>query len=212
MADQPTPGRKYSEQEILNSVYDRASQSLNTGIVVESLVVDVEGGVAHDAVDSGNPLKTGAKAADPTSLPSAVAALDRVDHMADTYGRPVVYLGTALDATNDTVGVTPRDTSHNNTSAYATSLVVKASAGKLFEIRGYNSKASAQFIQVHDAASLPANGAVPEETFTVGASSNFSISFPQGKAFSTGIVISNSSTGATKTIGSADCWFSSDFE
>ena len=172
----------------------------------------LEGDVAHDAVDSGNPVKVGGYAIDPTSLPSAVAAGDRVNQVNDTYGRPVVYLGTSLDATNDEVSVTPRDHSNINTTAYAASLVVKASAGKLFEIRGYNSSASAQFIQVHDAASLPADTAVPEEVITVPASSNFSITFPPGKSFGTGIVVCNSSTGPTKTIGSADCWISADFE
>jgi len=172
----------------------------------------VSGDVAHDSVDAGEPVKIGLNAQDPTSLPAAVAVADRVNAIGDVYGRQVVYLGTSLDATNDEVSVTPRDTSHNNTTAYATNLVVKASAGKLFEIRGYNSLASAQFIQVHDAASLPADTTVPEEVFTVSASSNFSISFPQGKVFSVGIVICNSSTGPTKTIGAADCWFSSDFE
>jgi len=174
--------------------------------------VTATGNVAHDAVDSGNPVKTGGKAQDPTALPVAVVANDRADHMTDLYGRPVVYLGTTLDPTNDKVGVTPRDHSNINTSAYAASLVVKASAGKAFDVRGYNSLASAQFIQVHDAASLPADTAVPEETFTVPASSNFSITFPEGKSFATGIVVCNSSTGPTKTIGAADCWFSVDFE
>lgn len=92
--------------------------------------------------------------------------------------------------------------------AYATSLVIKASAGTLISLVGYNSKVTAQFVQLHNAASLPADAAVPVYTFTVPATTNFSLDVPiTGMPFTTGIVACNSSTGPTKTIGAADCWF-----
>jgi hypothetical protein len=98
-------------------------------------------------------------------------------------------------------------------TAYATNLVVKASAGKLCQLVGYNSKASAQFIQIYNSASLPSEAAVPIYTFSVPATSNFSLDFGSlCSYFSTGIVVGNSSTGPTKTIGSADVWFTAEYK
>jgi hypothetical protein len=51
-----------------------------------SLTVDAAGDVAHDAADSGNPLKVGGKAA-VSALPTAVANGDRANLATDRFGR-----------------------------------------------------------------------------------------------------------------------------
>lgn len=93
-------------------------------------------------------------------------------------------------------------------TAAEASHVLKASAGRLYMLVGYNARTSSQFIQVHNTTTVVADTAVPIYTFTVPAQSNFSLDLtPLGDYFATGIMVCNSSTMATKTIGSADCWF-----
>lgn len=92
--------------------------------------------------------------------------------------------------------------------AYVASLLVKSGEGICYGLSGYNSKGSAQFVQVIDSNTIPADGAIPVTILTVPASSNFSLDYgTHGRVFRGGIVVCNSSTGATKTLGSADCWF-----
>ena len=102
--------------------------------------------------------------------------------------------------------------SNKDSTAYEASNVIKASVGRLYTLNGYNSAGVEQFIQVHNASSLPADGSVPVVVFTVPATTNFSLDYGvYGRYFATGIVVCNSSTGATKTIGSANCWFSATY-
>lgn len=131
-----------------------------------------------------------------------------------------VTLTTAIPAGSNVVGgvkESPDATStfcptNTTSSAYEASRVIKSSAGVLYSIVGYNSKTSTQFIQIHDATSLPIENSLPKIIFTVPASSNFYYSSDKfGRYFVSGVVVCNSSTGPYKTIGSADCWYDAQY-
>lgn len=157
----------------------------------------------------------------PTNLVSAEG--DYASLEVDANGNVHTNLGTLIsgeDQTNMVLGTKSKPMASatytwdvSKSTAYEASRLAKASAGVVRSITGYNSLGSAQFIQLHNAASLPANGVVPDVIITVPASSNFTIDLGEnGYYCSTGIVACNSSTGATKTIGAADCWFTVSFK
>jgi hypothetical protein len=99
-----------------------------------------------------------------------------------------------------------------SSQAYEASRVVKSGAGRLFGFTVYNSAVAAQFIQLFDAQALPADGAVPVAVFKVATVANLAVFWGDwGRFFNRGIVICNSSTGPTKTIGSADCFFDAQY-
>lgn len=100
----------------------------------------------------------------------------------------------------------------NSSNVYENARQIKSGPGVLFGLSVYNSNAATQFIQLHDAATIPADGAVPVFFFPVATASAFLASWsPPGRWFRTGIVVCNSSTGPTKTVGSADCFFDAQF-
>ncbi len=93
-----------------------------------------------------------------------------------------------------------------SSTAYADSIVIPNPV-TLLGFTAYNS-GGAQFIQLHDAAAEPANGAVPIIPLPVAASGIMGAFYgSEGRFFKNGLVICNSSTAPTKTSGAADCWF-----
>ena len=92
--------------------------------------------------------------------------------------------------------------------ALAASKVIKSSAGSLKSLSVYNSGA-AQFILIMNTASLPANGTVTllYPPIPIAAASVIMLEFSRPLVAGTGIVVCNSSTAPSKTIGSADCIF-----
>lgn len=100
---------------------------------------------------------------------------------------------------------------NHSSIAYANACIVKSGTGFLYGFSVYNSSGSAQFIQVFDARTLPAEGAIPAAFYKVETVANLRVSWLPGRTFTAGIVLVNSSTGPTKTIGSADCWFDAQY-
>lgn len=101
---------------------------------------------------------------------------------------------------------------NTRSNVYENARQVKSGPGYLFGISVYNSKGSGQFVQIFDSPVLPDEGAVPEVTYTVATVSNLAVQWlPLGRSFQRGIYLVNSSTGPTKTIGSADCFFDAQY-
>lgn len=109
------------------------------------------GNVAHDAVDSGNPLKVGfvARQANPT----AVAGGDRVDGFADDVGRQVVVVNQARDL------VAMQQTTI--TSSVAETTIVTGTAGVFNDLVALyitNSSATALIVTLKDATAGTTRG------------------------------------------------------
>lgn len=98
----------------------------------------------------------------------------------------------------------PRSTS---SPALGSSLVVAAGRRRLFGFQGFNSGA-AQFVLLFDDDAVSANGELARLVVSVAAASNFSVYFGStGRWHERGIVLCNSTTEPTLTIGAADCFF-----
>lgn len=104
-------------------------------------------------------------------------------------------------------------TDENPQVALAASKVIKATQGNLYGHSGYNDGPE-QFILIFDSATLPIDTTAPRlPAIKVPAKQHWSMDPGEHPIwFQSGIVICNSSTAATKTIGSADCQFNASFK
>jgi hypothetical protein len=92
--------------------------------------------------------------------------------------------------------------------ALAKAIVAKTGVGKLFGFTVTSTNVAAQFILLFDASALPADGVVPVAAFNVAAASPATGYWGSvGRAFVHGIILCNSTTQGTKTLGAADCIF-----
>jgi hypothetical protein len=99
-----------------------------------------------------------------------------------------------------------------STGALATSLVITGFL-RVYGFTVYSSLASAQWILMFDASSLPADGAVPIIPFPVAASNQVSAYYgDSGRIFRRGLVLCCSTTDTTKTLGAANCFFDAQYD
>lgn len=128
----------------------------------------------------------------------------------DTQLAKTPALGTALAPSADVITVQRPAVTQVVSTALEASHVLKASAGQLVQFSVFNSSGSAQFVLLMNSATVPANGAVTllYPPIPVAAGALVVLDLPAPLVASTGIAVSNSSTGSfTKTLGAADCVF-----
>jgi hypothetical protein len=99
-----------------------------------------------------------------------------------------------------------------DTGAYAKSQVVHAGNGKLKTLRAHNNGSGDIFLQLFDAAALPANGVAPSTApVPVKAGQYYESDTPFN--FFAGLVVVASTTAATKTLVSGnDVWITAEFK
>lgn len=95
--------------------------------------------------------------------------------------------------------------------ALEASHVVKTGPGILYGVTVTNTLASAQYFLVFDASVLPADGAIPLLAKSCPANDAVGFSWLPGRTFLTGIIVCNSSTNTSKTIGLTNCLFDCQF-
>jgi hypothetical protein len=188
----------------------------NTGALIVSGGSGGSGGAVTIADGANQTLgaKADASASSDSGTFSLVSLFKRLLAKIPTVGQTTKSgsLPVTLASDQGALTVTVASPSVVSSTALEASHVIKSSSGKLIALIGYNGKSSAQFIQIHNATSLPAESSIPLVTFKVPGDSNFSFDLTlYGLPLSTGIVVCNSSTAETKTIGSADCFFTATF-
>lgn len=93
----------------------------------------------------------------------------------------------------------------------ANSAVVKTGPGTFYSITMTNTNAAARFLQAFDASVLPADGAVPLFSRSIPITDSITITWTVGFTFNVGLVVCNSTTSGSKTIGAADALFAVTF-
>lgn len=95
--------------------------------------------------------------------------------------------------------------------ALEASAVIKTGPGLLVGITITNTLSSPQYLMVFDAVTLPADGAIPKLAKSIPANDAVGINWIPPRTFLTGIIVCNSTTNTSKTLGLANCIFDAQF-
>jgi len=129
-----------------------------------------------------------------------------IDILADALGRLVI---------SPTAGASSSFSTAGQPNGLEDELIVKATAGTLVSVFGYNNAAAVRYVHIFDDIAPPADGEVPSfPPFRIGPGTSFSLAIPYG-GFTTlkGIVLVSSTTAVTKTLtGAADMHWWGRFE
>ena len=126
-----------------------------------------------------------------------------------------VFLTGTMENVSTAASPTPYDPAgirHVSSAAIEASHVLLDAAGMLYRFSYNNGNAATRYLQLFNSKTLPSNGAVPYcAPIPVLTGQTVSVDFGVlGIPFPTGIMIANSTTAATLTIGSADGFFSAE--
>lgn len=167
---------------------------------VLSGTTSVTSSVAHDAVDSGNPIKIGCKAIDPTAMSSAVASGDRSNIFCDLFGRLITYNGAQQAGEDLTADVQKVEHRYSYTNQTADTLV-KSGSGFIhaLNIAGITATPTGGLLTVYD--NTAESGSVVYKTWVSATTEPVSIVIDV--SFGTGLYIGYDGTLANVNVTSS---------
>lgn len=130
-----------------------------------------------------------------TSAPTAIAGGSTGPLLVDANGRLVV----TLNVPNGPVINGAGQMLWSDSSAYAGTGVIKASAATLYQLVFQNDTVAGSWVQFFDKASIPVLNDVPKFTLKASSTGSGAIVFPMGRPFLLGLSWGISSTGPTFT-------------
>lgn len=131
----------------------------------------IAGDVAHDGVDSGNPVKIGGQAA--TALPTAVANADRVNALYDKFGRAVVLLQAPRDL------ITTNTITLSSTTETTLLTAVASVFLDLTHLKCTNTSATLVRVDIRDATAGTVRDSIALAASGGGFTDNYTIPIPQ---------------------------------